>query len=88
MKRYITKRVRHLRDIGYIRKCIQWFDTSNIRKINKQSSVGEKYNMNYVGNEYYYRFKLKDYYQRRKYLTQFNRSHYYLHNKNKISGYK
>ena len=89
MKRYITSnRVRHLRDIGYIRKSIQWFDGSHIRKINQQSSIAEKYNMSYIGNEYNYRFKLKDYYQRRKYLTQYNRSCYYLHNKNKISGYK
>ena len=88
-KRYITsRRVRHLRDIGYIRKSIQWFDSSNIRKINQQSSIDEKYNMSYVGNEYHFRFKLKDYYQRRKYLTQFNNSRYYYNNKNKISGYK
>lgn len=89
MKRYITSnRVRHLRDIGCTRKSMRWFDSSSIRKINQQSSISERYNMSYVGNEYHYRFKLKDYYQRRKYITWFNRSHYYLHDKNKISGYK
>ena len=38
MKRYITSnRISHLRDIGFIRKSIQWFNSSDIRKINKQS---------------------------------------------------
>lgn len=88
MKQYRTSnRVTHLRDIGFIRKSIQWFNSSDIRKINKQASISERYNMSYIGNEYNYRFKLKDYYQRRNYLTKYNRYYYYF-DKNKISGYK